>query len=169
MLIQLSILQKYLPTLFNRGEINKMSSRKCALTMKKLPVSMPYQKSTKNIQISLPKFHSIIDTTLSCYNKVGSFFTQLLNLLSQNNFVIKDFFDAANKIREIPTDLFNKAYVFASSDIESFFTNAPLERNINIILDHVYNKNLATTPLKKRTLKKPFKDTCSKMISAECN
>ena len=42
-------------------------------------------------------------------------------------------------------------------DVESLFT-----RTNNIILDHVYNNKLRATQLKKRTLKKLIKDTCSR-------
>ena len=71
---------------------------------------------------------------------------------------------AADKIPKIPPEVSNKGYAFASFDIESLFTNEPLERTINIILDHVYNKKLVTTQLKMIALKKLFKDTCSKTI-----
>ena len=40
-----------------------------------------------------------------------------------------------------------------SFDVESLFTNVPLQQTINIILDCVYNNKLIATQLKKRTLK----------------
>ena len=46
----------------------------------------------------------------------------------------------------------NDGYMFPSFDVESLFTNVPLQRNINIISDRVYNNKLIATQLKKRTL-----------------
>ena len=112
------------------------------------------------------RFHSMIDTT-SRYKNIGSFLTQLLNPLFQNDFVIKDSLDAANKICEIPTDLFNKGQVFTSIEIENLFPNIPLERTINIILDCVFNKKLVTTQLKKRTLKRYSKILVAKRSSLQ--
>ena len=47
-------------------------------------------------------------------------------------------------------------------NIESLFTSIPLSRTVNIILDRIYNQNLLTTNIKKRTLKKLLKDCCTK-------
>ena len=48
------------------------------------------------------------------------------------------------------------------------FTNVPLRKTVNVILDRVYNQKLITTKLKKRTLKKLIIDTCSK-TAFSCN
>ena len=40
----------------------------------------------------------------------------------------------------------------------------PLQRAINITFDCVYSNELIATQLKKRTLKKLIKDTCSKSV-----
>ena len=84
---------------------------------------------------------------------MGSFSAKLFILLTQNNFVIKESFDAANIFREIPAGLFDKGYVFASFHKESLSKNVPLERTINIILERVYSRKLVTSQLKKRILK----------------
>ena len=47
----------------------------------------------------LPKFRPIVHTTSTCYYNVGSYLTELLNPLTQNEFIFRDSFDAANKIR----------------------------------------------------------------------
>ena len=46
--------------------------------------------------------------------------------------------------------------------MESLFTSIPLSRTVNIILDRIYNENLLTTNIKKRTLRKLLKDCCTK-------
>ena len=111
----------------------------------------------------LRKFRPIVDTS-TCYYNGGSYLNELLNPLTQNEFIIRDSFDAANKIKSILPEVFDDGYIFASFDVESLFMNVPLQPAINIILDHVYNNKLIATWLKKRTLKKLIKDTCSKTI-----
>ena len=64
---------------------------------------------------------------------------------------------AAAKICNIPPQLFD-------NDVNSLFTNVPLNRIVNIILDCVYNENLVNTNLIKRTLKKLIKDACNKTV-----
>ena len=42
--------------------------------------------------------------------------------------------------------------MLASFNAETLFTNVPLKKTIDVILDRVYNRKLITTNLKKRTL-----------------
>ena len=76
--------------------------------------------------------------------------------------MVRDSFSAANKIKEIPKELFDEGYRFVSFDVESLFTSVPLNKTINIILDRIYNKKLLNTNIKKRTMKKLLKDCCTK-------
>ena len=87
---------------------------------------------------------------------------KLLNPLTINEFSLKDSFDATTRIQNIPQDLFDKGYKFISFAVESLFTNIPLAKTINIILNRVYHQNLIETKLKRRTLKKLISDTCKK-------
>ena len=43
--------------------------------------------------------------------------------------------------------MFEEGYQFVSFDIESLFTNVPLSKTINIILDRVYRQKLLKTNL----------------------
>ena len=97
----------------------------------------------------LPKFRPIVDTTSTYYYNVGSYLTELLNPLTQNEFIIRDSFDAANKIKSVPLNVYDDGCMFASFDVESLFTNVLLQRTINIILDRVYNNKLIATQLKR--------------------
>ena len=45
--------------------------------------------------------------------------------------------------------MFDDGHIFASFDVESLFTNVPLQRTINIVLDRVYNNKLTAPQLKK--------------------
>ena len=87
---------------------------------------------------------------------------ELLKPLSTNEFTLKDSFDAADRIRNIPPTDIESDYQFVSFDVVSLFTNVPLKRTLNLILDRVYKDKLIETSMKKRTLKKLLLDTCTK-------
>ena len=77
-----------------------------------------------------------------CYYNVGSYLTELLNLRTQNEFIIIDSFDAANQIKSILPEDFDDGHRYTSFDVESLFTNVPPQRTINITLHCVYNNKL---------------------------
>ena len=110
----------------------------------------------------LPKFRPIINTTNTPYYGISKFLSNLLNPLTENQYVVKDSFAAANKIREISKELFDHGYRFVSFDVESLFTSIPLSKTINIILDRIYNKKPLKTNIEKRTMKKFLTDCCTK-------
>ena len=56
-----------------------------------------------------------------------------------------------------------------SFDVTSLFTNVPLSKTINIIIDRIYNKNLVQTTISKKTLRKLIKDTCTKTVFSANN
>ena len=86
----------------------------------------------------------------------------MLQPLSINGYTLKDFFGAANKIKTIPSEIFEEGYRFVSFDAESLFTNVPLNKTINIILDRIYRQKSLKTNFKKRTMKKLVLDSCTK-------
>ena len=112
---------------------------------------------------NIPKFCPIIDMTNMSYYKVGQYLSSLLQQLTINNYTRKDSFDAANKIKSIPSKIFEDGYQCVSFDTESLFTNVPLNKTINIILDQIYWQNLLETNLKKRTMKKLLLNSCTKI------
>ena len=75
---------------------------------------------------------------------------------------MKDSFDAVNKIKNIPSHLFDDRYNYVSFDMESLFTNVPIKRAIDVILKPIYIDKVISTNLKKRSMKKPLLDTCTK-------
>ena len=149
--------------MYNRGELTEEQFQKVRPQNARVARAHALPKIHKTCT-TLPKFRPFVDTTSSCYYNVGAYLTELPNPLTQNEFVIKDCFDAANKIRLIPPEVFDEGYVLVSFDAASLFTNVPLKRTIDIILDRVYKKQMISTQLKKRTLKKLIKDTCSKTV-----
>ena len=110
----------------------------------------------------LLKFRPIIDSTDTPYYGISKFLSNLLNPLTENQYVVKDSLTAANMIREMPKELFDQGYRFVSFDVESLFTSVPLSKISNIISDWIYNKKLLKIIIKKRTMKKLLKDCCTK-------
>ena len=53
-------------------------------------------------------------------------------------------------------------------DVEFPFTNVPLQRTLKIIVDRIYNKKPVKTELRKSTLCKLIRDTCTKTVFS-CN
>ena len=93
---------------------------------------------------------------------MGKLLASLLKPLTVNEFSVKDSFDAATRINNIPKDLLESNHKFISFDVESLFTNVPISKTINIILKRIYDDKLISTNLRKRTLKKLILDTCAK-------
>ena len=67
-------------------------------------------------------------------------------------------------LTNVPRKLFDDGYRFVSFDFKSLFTNVPLNKNVNIILNRIYKSKLISTTLTKRTLKKLILDSCTKII-----
>ena len=53
-------------------------------------------------------------------------------------------------------------YKYVSLDVEGLFTNAPIEKTIDVILTRIYNDHTISPNLKMRSLKKLILDTCTK-------
>ena len=66
-----------------------------------------------------------------------------------DDFTVKASFDAANKIQEIPKQLFDSSKKFVSFEVIPLFTNAPLVKTIYIIMKRVCSEKLVTTNLTK--------------------
>ena len=84
--------------------------------------------------------------------------------MTQNEYSLRDSFDAANRINRIlPLVQKNEDYMFVSVDVVSLFTNVSICKTVNIILKRAYNDKLINTSLSKRSLNKLILDTCQKM------
>ena len=116
------------------------------------------QKNYTNI----PSFHHIVDTAGTAHYGLGKYLSNLLNLLTLNEYSLKDSLEATQRIHSIPTKLFVQGYRYVPFDVVSLFTNVSLKKTIEIILKRVYNDQLVQTKLKKRTLKKLILDACQK-------
>ncbi len=62
--------------------------------------------------------------------------------MATNEFTIKNNFDVVSHINSIPNKLFDDGFRFVSFDVKSLFTNIPLTKTINIILQRIYDSKL---------------------------
>ena len=130
-------------------------------SINKFDLKMQNQEEHTDYDV-LPKFRPIMDTVGSSHYHVGKYLIGLPNPLTSNEFTSKDSFDAAERIKRTPKELFDDGYAFVSFDVTSLFTNVPLERTINIVLDRIYNQHVVTSNSSKRSLRKLIKETCTK-------
>ncbi len=160
-LTQLSSLQEYLRTIHKRNEIDDVTYRNIRPQSTRPARAHGLPKTHKPFDY-LPSFRPIIDTTGTAYQPLAKYLSSLLNPLTHNEFKLKDSFDAVSRILNIPTHLFSQGYRLVSFDVSSLFTNIPLRKTVNIILDRIYKDKRITTSLNKRTLKKLLLDSCTK-------
>ena len=154
-------IQRYIRTLRKRNEITEDEYK--MMYPKNAKVGRAHGSAKVHKQFDrIPPLRPIVDTIGSTHYGVGKFISNLLHPLTLNDYHLKDSFAAADKINSIPKQLFQEGYKFVSFDVKSLFTNVPLDKTIKVILDRVYKDKVISTTLKKRTLKKLMKDTCSK-------
>ena len=156
----LSTAQSYLNTLYNRQKI----------TLDKNDVRPKFAQVVR--AHGLPKIHKschhfspfrpIIDATNTAHYGIAKYLSNLLHPLTENNFTVKDSFDAANKIQAIPSEILDEGCRFVSFDVTSLFTNVPLKRTSKIILKRIYEDKVIHTTLRKRAMKKLIIDSCTK-------
>ena len=154
-------LQNYLRKIHNLGELSENEFNLCRPKNAKPAKAHDLPKIHKSFD-RIPNVRPIIDTTGSTHYFVGKFLASLFKPLTVNEFSVKDSFDAATRINNIPKDFLEPNHKFISLDVESLFTNVPISKTINIILKRIYDDKLISANLRKRTLKKLILDTCTK-------
>ena len=108
-LTRLITVQNYLRILCKRGKINESEKKARRPKFSQIARANGLLKRHKPFEY-LPKFGPIIDTANTpCYS-ISKFLSNLLNPLTENQFLVKDSFTAADKIREIPKALFDNGY-----------------------------------------------------------
>ena len=157
---RLETLRNYLYKLHDRGELDDAKYKRVFPKHAKIGRAHGTAKIHKEFE-TVPPIRPIIDTIGSTHYNVGKFISELLQPLTLNNYHLKDSFETADRIKSIPAELFADGYRFVSFNVKSLFTNVPLKRTIDVILDRCYKQNLISTTLTKRTLKKLIIATCS--------
>ena len=154
-------IKSYINTMFNRGEVTaeevKQMRRKGANRARARGLPKTHKTFDK-----IPPFRPVVDTTNTPYSGIGTYLKTLLNPLTVNEFSMKDTFQAVEEIGKIDYTLLEKGYRLVSFDVVSLFTNVPLKRTVNVILDRIYKDKVIETKLKKSTLKKLILDCCTK-------
>ena len=159
----MTTLQNYLRNFCSRGEISKIEFDQMRPKNAKPVRSHGFPKIHKTCT-NFPKFRPIINTTGSSQHLVGKYLAQLLYPLTNNEFTLKDSFEAAKHIQDTPSSLLVNGYKYVSFDIEILFTNVLIKKTINIILTRIYNDHTISTNLKMHSLKKLILDTCTKTV-----
>ena len=141
---RLDSLQQYLQKLQTRKEISEEVYKRIRPKNVRLARAHGTPKINKDF-IHFPKFWPIIDTTGSIHYHVEQYLSKIFQPLTINDYNIKDSFDAGNQIKNIPKELFIEGYRFVLFDVESLFTNVPLQRSVNVILKRIYDDKLIHT------------------------
>ena len=81
----------------------------------------------KVVTEGIPPFRPILSSINTPPYRLAKFFVPVLSNLTQNKFILKDSFEFPDDIRKQNADLFMPSF-----DIDSLFTNLPLEETIEI-------------------------------------
>ena len=91
-------------------------------------------KINKPIKDGVPSFRPILSAIGTPTDKLSKFFVPLLTPLTLNEYTIKDSFSFAEELSNYDSNL-----VMASFDVESRFTNIPLQETIDLCVDLLFN------------------------------
>ena len=97
-------LQPYLRKLYNGKEISEEVYHEIRPKDAKIAKAYGFPKVHNSFD-RVPSFRPIIDTIGFTHCNVGKYITKLLNPLIQNDYSLKDTFDAAEHIKNIPKEL----------------------------------------------------------------
>ena len=90
-------------------------------------------KTHKKVLDKCPSFRPILSAVKTPSYNLAEFLVPLIEPITKNNFTDKNSFEFCKEICET-----NPEYFMASLDVESLFTNIPLEETIKICCDSVY-------------------------------
>ena len=106
----------------------------------------------------LPKIHKRntplrpIISSIGTFNyNLAKFLADIILPLTVNKFTLENSIQFTNEIRSLN---FNGTVIMASFDVESLFTNVPLDETTNIILDNIDNERIKQYGLDKNILEK---------------
>ena len=102
-------------------------------------------KVHKPVINGLPKFRPILSAIGTTSYKIAKFLVPILKPLETNKYVTKDSFAFAEEVRK-----FNPILTMASMDIESLFTNLPLEETIDICCKTLFKETRRVAGMNKR-------------------
>ena len=128
-------INEYLKSLKNSGSLSVDQYKKIK-TVGSRPVFLyGLCKVHKAIVDTCPPFRPILPAIGTPTYKTAKFLVPVLNCLTVNEFTIKDSFAFAKEIVDQDSSLF-----MASLDVNSLFTNIPLDETINICTESIFNE-----------------------------
>ena len=92
-------------------------------------------KVHKVVKEGIPPFRPILSAINTPSYRLAKFFVPILSELTKNEFVLKDSFEFASDIRNQNPDLF-----MTSFDIDSLFTNLPLDETIELCVKKTFGR-----------------------------
>ena len=92
-------------------------------------------KVHKEVKEGIPPFRPILSAINTPSYRLAKFFVPILSELTKNGFVLKDSFAFASDIRNQDPDMF-----MTSFDIDSLFTNLPLDETIELCVRKTFGK-----------------------------
>ena len=110
---RLDSLQQYVRKLKTRNEISEEVRKRICPKNARLASAHGAPKIHKDF-VHLPKFRPIIDIAGSTYYHVRQYLSEIFQPFTTNDYNIKDSFDAANRIKNIPKKLFDEGHRFVS-------------------------------------------------------
>ena len=105
-------------------------------------------KVHKPVTDRCPSFRPILSAINTPSYKLAKFLVPLLTPLTSNDYTIKDSFSFAEEVSS-----FDCAHYMTSFDIESLFTNIPLEETINICVNKLFENNTKVNNLTKESFR----------------
>ena len=107
-----------------------------------------------NFLAAIPLFCAI-----PLFYNIAKFFVPILKQFTINEYTVKDSFSFCKEIIDQNPNLY-----MASFDVQSLFTNIPLDETINICVDMVYNKRKKV----KGMLKRHFRQLLTISVKSSC-
>ena len=95
----------------------------------------------------LPPFQPNLSAIGTCTYNIAKFFVPILKDFTLNEYTVRDSFSFCDEIQEQDNNLY-----MTSFDIESLFTNIPLDETVNICVNKVFGQNKIVKRLLKKTL-----------------
>ena len=84
-----------------------------------------------------PKFRPILSASNTPVYKLAKYLVPILSPLTVNDYTVKDSFTFAKEIIN-----FDHNFFMASLDIESLFTNIPIDETIKHAVDNLFSSNM---------------------------
>ena len=129
-------IKEFLTSLKNKGVISAEELDRMVPTGSSPGILYGLCKVHKGIQGDCPPFRPILSAIGTPSYKLAKYLVPILAPITTNRFVCKDSFSFATEVRAQNPDLF-----MSSFDVDSLFTNIPLDETIEICVKKLFGKN----------------------------